>query len=102
MNDDDIKIDFHVWHRIAICRPRGVLSEKHTAQLLHFLIPLENHNPERFNRLLDLTLIKDVDLNSAAIRGYAAERLAATDHLAPFRTAIAMLDRARSRRLPTS
>ena len=58
---DDLKFDFISEHRLAICRPTGILSFKHAAQLLRFLIPLERANPEPFNRLLDFTRVDDIE-----------------------------------------
>jgi hypothetical protein len=85
---DDLKIEFNAEQRLVICRPRGVLTEKHAAQLLTFLIPLERSDPEPFNRLLDLTLVDDIELSSTIVPLYAMARQDSTKHRPPFRTAI--------------
>ena len=52
------------------------------------MLALEEIPIDPYDRLLALTHVTQVSLNSAAIRSYAAARLEATAHLAPFRTAI--------------
>lgn len=85
---DHFAIEFNAEHRLAICRPDGALSSKHTADLLNFLIPLERFESEPFNRLLDLMQVTEVNLSSTLIRAYATARQESVRHLAPFRTAI--------------
>jgi len=85
---EPLKIDFNSVHRLAICRPRGPIDHEFAKQLLNFLLALEEASSEPFNRLLDMTLVTDVQLNSAAIYAYADARRKATAHLPPFRSAI--------------
>ena len=89
---DALKLHIISQHGLAICRPTGALDENFSAQLLRFLLALEEFSTEPFDRLLDLTHVTQVSLNSAAVRSYAAARLEATAQLAPFRTAIIALD----------
>jgi hypothetical protein len=84
---DTLNIDFDYKHRLAICRPRGTLDEYFTIQLLTFLFALEEVS-KPFNRLLDLTLVTDIPLTTAAIQEYADARRHATAQLPQFRTVI--------------
>jgi hypothetical protein len=85
---DALKIDFNAEHRLAVCRPVGILRVDHASQLLNFLLAFEDSNPEPFNRLLDLSLVSEVRLKSWMIYEYAWARREATAHLPTFRTAI--------------
>jgi hypothetical protein len=88
MSDDHLQVHFNLDHRLATCRPTGILGAKHAADLLNFLIPLERSNPEPFNRLLDLTLVNEFELTNTVIPLYAMARQHSTEHLSSFRTAI--------------
>jgi len=90
--DNPLKIDFNPTYRLAIFRPVGLFGAEHVAQILNFLIPLENSDPVPFNRLLDLTLASDIQLTGPMIYEYARARREATAHLPPFRTAIIAAD----------
>lgn len=83
-----LKIDFNCDYRLALCRPVGLLSAEHAAQLFNFLLGFEKANPDPFNRMLDLTLVTEIQLGGSVIYWYARARREATAHLAPFRTAI--------------
>jgi len=85
---DALKFDLDSQHRLAICRPAGALDENFTGQLLRFLLALEELTSDPFDRVLDLSRVTEVSLNSAAVHAYAEARRQATVHLAPFRTAI--------------
>jgi hypothetical protein len=85
---DLLKIDFNGEHRLATCRPVGVLRAEHVGQLFNFLSAIEDANPKSFNRLLDLSLVNDVQLRSWVIYEYARARREGTAHLSRFRTAI--------------
>jgi len=87
-----LKIDFNSMHRLAICRPRGPIDHEFAKQLLNFLLALEEASSEPFDRLLDMTLVTEVSLNSAAIYAYADARRKATAHLSQFCTAIIAAD----------
>ena len=93
MSDDHLQVHFNPEHRLATCRPAGVLGAKHAADLLNFLIPLERSDPEAFNRLLDLTLVNEFELSNTVIPLYAMARQHSTEHLPPFRTAIIASDK---------
>jgi hypothetical protein len=84
---DALNIDFNYTHRLGICRPRGIIDEYFTFQLLNFLFALEEVS-KPFNRLLDLNLVTDILLTTSEIQQYADARRQATAHLPPFRTAI--------------
>jgi hypothetical protein len=90
--DNPLKIDFNATYRLAVFRPVGLFGPEHVAQILNFLIPLENSDPVPFNRLLDLTLATDIQLTGAVIYEFARARREATAHLSPFRTAIIATD----------
>jgi len=49
---------------------------------------LEELTSDPFDRVLDLSRVTDISLNSASVRAYADARREATAHLAAFRTAI--------------
>ena len=85
---DALRFDLVSQHRLAVCRPAGALDEDFTGQLLRFLLALEELTSDPFDRVLDLSQVTEVSLNSAAIRAYADARREATSHLSPFRTAI--------------
>ena len=89
---DALKVDVNSKHRMAICRPAGALDEDFTVQLLRFLFAFEEICSDPFDRLLDLTQVTAVTLNSAAIRNYADARRVAAADLTPFRTAIVAPD----------
>jgi hypothetical protein len=84
---DALKVHFNSEHRLVICRPRAVIDDYFAVQVLNFLLALEEVS-EPFNRLLDLTFVTGVSLSSRKIFEYAEARRQATEHLAPFRTAI--------------
>jgi hypothetical protein len=86
--DNPLKIDFNSDYRLAICRPLGLLGAEHAAQLLNFLLGFERTNPGSFNRLLDLTLVTEIQLSSSVIHWYAGTRREATADVPPFCTAI--------------
>ena len=84
---DALNIDFNYEHRLAICRPRGIIDEYFTFQLLNFLLALEEVS-KPFNRLLDLRLVTDIALTTPELQKYADARRHATAHFPQFRTAI--------------
>jgi hypothetical protein len=85
---DALKVEINSEHRLALCRPQGVLDAKFAGELLGFLRAQEESSPELFHRVLDLTCITEVQVNSAEIWAYATARREATAHLPRFRTAI--------------
>ena len=87
-----LKIDFSAEHRLAICRPVGLVGTELVGQILHFLLAVEECNQEPFNRLLDLTLATDIQLSGIVLYTYARARREATAHLLTFRTAIVASD----------
>ena len=90
---DPLNIRFNPEHRLAICQPVGFPGADHVGQLLNFLLSLEDCN-STFDRLLDLTQVTDIQINSAVIYEYAWARRNATACLPPFRTAIIAPDSA--------
>jgi hypothetical protein len=86
--DNPLKIHFNRTYQLAICRPVRLFGEEHAKQLLNFLFAFESSNPEPFNRLLDLTSVRDIQLSVPALYEYARARREATAHLATFRTVI--------------
>jgi hypothetical protein len=92
--DNALNFEFKSEHRLAICRPRGRLDAHFPSQLLKFLSTQEGLPSEPFNRVLDLTLVTDVQLSSTEIWAYANARRDATAHLSPVRTAIITNDTA--------
>jgi len=84
---DSLNIDFNSKHRLAICRPHGIIDEYFTIQLLNFLLAVEEVC-DPLNRVLDLTLAADIPLSNISIQEYADARRQATAHLRQFRTAI--------------
>src|SRR5262245_18723626 len=83
-----LNIEFNRIYRLAICRPVGLFSAEHLEELLNFLLAWEASGPLPFNRLLDLTLVTDIQLSHSALFEYARARREATENLPPFRTAI--------------
>ena len=84
-----LHIEYNSEHRLAICRPSGVLDGEFTGQLLSFLIAVEEEPSQHpFNRLLDLAAIEGVRLTASELFQYSKGRRDATDHLPHFRTAI--------------
>jgi len=86
--DNPLKIHFNPTYGLAICRPVGSFGADHAKQLLNFLFAFESSNPEPFNRLLDLTSVRDIQLSVPDLYEYARARREATAHLATFRTVI--------------
>jgi hypothetical protein len=82
-----LEVDFISEHRLAVCRPRGIVDEYFAVQLLNFLFALEEV-ADPFNRLLDLTFAAGITLSSKKIQEFAEARCQATAHRPPFRTAI--------------
>ena len=87
-----LNIHFNSKHRLAICRPHGLIDEHFAIQLLDFVTALEDASENPFNRLLDLTSVTGIPLSGAALNQYAQERRSATAQLPPFRTAIIAAD----------
>jgi hypothetical protein len=75
-------------HRLAVCRPEGVLDMSLAADILDFALALEAANPEPFDRLLDLTAVAEIRLSGDQMYHIAQVRRAATARRRPFRTAI--------------
>jgi len=84
---DSLNINFNSKHRLAICRPRGIIDGYFTTQLLNFLLAVEEVC-DPFNRVLDLTLAAEIPLTTSEIQDYADARRQATAHLPQFSTAI--------------
>jgi hypothetical protein len=84
---ETLNIELNSEHRLVISRPRGMVGDHVTVELLNFLLALEEV-AEPFNRVADLTYATDVSLSTAAIRAYAERRLHNVAELAPFRAAI--------------
>jgi hypothetical protein len=87
MNDAP-KITFDDTHRLAVYRPSGVLDMSLAAQLLDFLLAMENAHPDPFSRLLDLTAVVEIRLSGTEMYHIAQTRRVVTDGRGPFRTAI--------------
>jgi hypothetical protein len=83
-----LKIHIDAEHRLAICRPEGLLDAKLARQLMLFLMALEEFRWEPINRLLDLTAIDQVWLTSRQLFDISGARRAAAANLSHFRTAI--------------
>lgn len=90
--DNPLKIEFERTYRLAICRPVGFFGPEHAGQLLNFLFAFESSEPEKFNRLLDLSQVTELRLSDSIIYEYATARREATANLPPFRTAIIAAD----------
>jgi hypothetical protein len=89
---DTLNIEFDPTYRLAICRPAGVFGPEQAAQLLYFLLALEDSNPGPFKRLLDLTGVTEIRLSTPEIFGFAKMRQQATASLPPLRTAVIAAD----------
>jgi hypothetical protein len=85
---DALKIHIDAEHRLAICRPEGLLDAKLARQLMLFLMAMEESQLEPLNRLLDLTAIDQVWLTSQQVFDMSGARRAAAANLSRFRTAI--------------
>jgi hypothetical protein len=85
---DTLKVDFNNEYRVAICRPKGEIDTRFANQLLNFFLALEEKSEHPFNRLLDLTRVTAVVLETAEIIAFANARRQATDHMPHFRSAV--------------
>src|SRR5262245_23585013 len=84
-----LNVDYNPEHRLAICRPKGLLDGTFARLLLDFLLAVEEDPSQHpFIRLLDLVAIDEVHLTSRDVSDYSSARRAATNHLPHFRTAI--------------
>jgi hypothetical protein len=84
-----LNIEYNSQHRLAICRPKGLLDGEFSSQMLSFLLAVEEDPSQHpFNRLLDLSAIDEVRLSVLQLADYCKGRRTATDHLPEFRTAI--------------
>jgi hypothetical protein len=90
--DNPLKIELERTYRLAICRPVGFFGPEHAGQLLNFLFAFESSEPEKFNRLLDLSQVTELRMSDSIIYEFAAARREATANLPPFRTAIIAAD----------
>lgn len=86
--NERLKVYFDREHQLVICRPVGTLSAQDTGELLYFLRGVEGSEPGPFNRLLDLSLVTEIELRSAAIYEYARARREDTHHFQRFRSAV--------------
>ena len=82
------RIVFDEEYLLAIYRPTGRFDAKMADRLLRFLFLVESAETRPFNRLLDLSRVREIQLNEAEVSRIAEWRRSAVEKREPFRTAI--------------